>query len=127
MDGILILDKPSGLTSQQALSRVRRALKIKKLGHTGTLDPLATGVLPIAIGEATKIIPYLEEYRKSYRVAGRLGETTDSYDSDGKILSRADPSWVDRDRLLEVLQRFLGAQEQVPPAYSAIKVQGRPL
>ncbi len=127
MDGILILDKPSGLTSQQALSRVRRALKIKKLGHTGTLDPLATGVLPVALGEATKIIPYLEESTKVYRVTGRLGESTDSYDSDGTILRRADPTWVDRDRLREVLQLFLGPQEQVPPAYSAIKVQGRPL
>ncbi len=127
MDGLLILDKPSGLTSQQALNRVRRALKVKKLGHTGTLDPLATGVLPIALGEATKIIPYLEETTKSYRVTGRLGETTDSYDSDGKILRRSDPSWVDRSSLESTIQKFLGYQEQVPPVYSAIKVQGRPL
>src|SRR5918996_147242 len=127
MDGLLILDKPSGLTSQQALSRVRRALKVKKLGHTGTLDPLATGVLPIALGEATKIIPYLEETTKSYRVTGRLGETTDSYDSDGKTLRRADPAWVDHGQLVALIQNFLGPQEQVPPLYSAIKVQGRPL
>lgn len=127
MDGLLILDKPGGLTSQQALSRVKRALRVKKLGHTGTLDPLATGVLPIALGEATKLIPFLEENTKAYRVTGRLGETTDSYDSDGKILRRADPVWVDRSSLETAIQKFLGQQEQVPPIYSAIKVQGRPL
>lgn len=127
MDGLLILDKPRGLTSQQAIGRVRRALKIKKAGHTGTLDPLATGVLPIALGEATKIIPYLEENTKSYRVTGRLGETTDSYDSDGTILRKADAAWVQRSDLESEIQKFLGDQEQIPPAYSAIKVQGRPL
>lgn len=127
MDGLLILDKPKGLTSQQALSRVRRALKVKKLGHTGTLDPLATGVLPIAFGEATKIISYLEENTKAYRVTGRLGETTDSYDSDGEVVKRADAGWVNRETLESTLQKFLGVQEQVPPVYSAIKVQGRKL
>jgi tRNA pseudouridine55 synthase len=127
MDGFLILDKPSGMTSQQALSRVRRALGVKKLGHTGTLDPLATGVLPIALGEATKIIPYLEEETKAYLVTGRLGETTDSYDSDGEILLRADASAIDPTRLETAIQAFLGPQEQIPPVYSAIKVKGRPL
>ncbi|HKY62602.1 MAG TPA: tRNA pseudouridine(55) synthase TruB [bacterium] len=127
MDGLLILDKPGGMTSQQALNRVRRALKVSKLGHTGTLDPLATGVLPIALGEATKIIPYLEEGTKSYRVIGRLGETTDSYDADGAVLRRADPSWVEASRLEAAVHGFLGSQEQMPPLYSAIKFRGRPL
>ncbi|HEX5034479.1 MAG TPA: tRNA pseudouridine(55) synthase TruB [bacterium] len=127
MDGLLILDKPTGMTSQQALSRVRRALKVSKLGHTGTLDPLATGVLPIALGEATKIIPYLEEGTKSYRVTGRLGETTDSYDSDGAVLRRSDPSLVEASQLEAAVHGFLGTQEQMPPLYSAIKLRGRPL
>ena len=127
MDGFLILDKATGMTSQQALTRIRRALKVKKLGHTGTLDPLATGVLPIALGEATKLIPYLEEDTKRYQVTGRLGETTDSYDSDGQILRRVDPSGIDRGQLEAAVQGFLGNQEQIPPAYSAIKFQGRPL
>lgn len=127
MDAFLVLDKPRGLSSQQAVSRVRRALGAGKAGHTGTLDPLATGVLPIALGEATKVIPYLDEDRKEYRVAARLGVATDTYDAEGRETQRSEGLSVERGALEAALSDFLGEQEQVPPPFSAIKKDGKPL
>ena len=127
MDAFLVLDKPLGLSSQQAVTRARRALRADKAGHTGTLDPLATGVLPIALGEATKIIPYLDEDIKEYRVSALLGVATDTYDAEGRETHRAESCHADRSDVEKALVLFLGEQEQVPPAYSAIKKDGKPL
>lgn len=125
--GLLVVDKPEGLSSQQVVSRVKRALGVKKAGHTGTLDPLATGVLPVALGPATKIIPYLSERRKIYRVEGRLGIVTDTYDAQGKVVVERPYDSVDQKKISEYLPRFSGDLLQVPPAYSAVKVSGRAL
>jgi len=127
MDAFLVIDKPQGLSSQQAVTRVRKALGVAKAGHTGTLDPLATGVLPIALGEATKVIPFLDEEKKEYRVEGLLGVTTDTYDAEGAETSRASATAISRLDLQGLLPRFLGDQDQVPPVFSAIKRQGKPL
>ncbi len=124
--GFIVLNKPQGMTSQKAVSWVKRRLGFKKAGHTGTLDPLATGVLPIALGEATKAIPYLDESLKIYRVTGRLGESTDTYDREGKILETR-PVHVDLQELRKVLHKFEGWSEQKPPVFSALKLQGKPL
>ncbi len=125
--GMLVVDKPAGLSSQQVVYRVRQALKIRKAGHTGTLDPLATGVLPVALGSATKIIPFLNESEKIYEVTGRLGEVTDTYDHDGEILERKSPDGIGPDDIRGHFPQYLGEQTQTPPIYSAIKVKGRPL
>ncbi len=125
MDGIIVIDKPKGLSSQQVVSKLKKILQVKKAGHTGTLDPLATGVLPVAIGEATKIISFLDESLKIYEVEGVLGVTTDTYDADGKVEQETDPGPIDRTRFQQALNSFLGAQIQVPPLYSAIKVKGK--
>lgn len=127
MDAFLVLDKPRGLSSQQAVSRARRALGAEKAGHTGTLDPLATGVLPIALGEATKVIPYLDEDIKEYRVVARLGVATDTYDAEGRETHRSEGLSVERAALEAALAGFLGEQEQTPPPFSAIKKDGKPL
>jgi tRNA pseudouridine55 synthase len=127
MDGFLIIDKPKGPSSQQVISRVRKVLAVEKAGHTGTLDPLATGVLPVALGEATKVIAYLDESLKVYQVEGQLGVSTDTYDADGKVDQCTDSSFVTKEILAEKLNAFLGEQEQLPPLYSAIKFQGKPL
>ncbi|MDX1386852.1 MAG: tRNA pseudouridine(55) synthase TruB [bacterium] len=125
--GFLILDKPSGLTSQKALYKVRRALGLRKAGHTGTLDPLATGVLPIALGSATKAIPFLDESKKIYEVKGQLGVSTDTYDMDGKIIGKGDWRQVEVRDLEALLEKFIGPILQNPPVYSAIKVKGKAL
>lgn len=127
MDAFLVLDKPLGLSSQQAVTRARRALRADKAGHTGTLDPLATGVLPIALGEATKIIPYLDEDLKEYRVSALLGVATDTYDAEGSETHRSESCQAERSEVCRALEGFLGEQEQMPPLYSAIKKDGKPL
>ena len=121
--GWVILDKPSGMTSTQAVAAVRRIFDAKKAGHAGTLDPLATGILAIALGEATKTVPFVQEAAKIYRFTARWGEARDSDDSDGKVIGTSDvrPS---REAIETMLPRFTGALSQVPPAYSAIKVAG---
>ncbi|MCP5468572.1 MAG: tRNA pseudouridine(55) synthase TruB [Deltaproteobacteria bacterium] len=123
----IILDKAPGMSSQQAIFKLKKLLKIKKIGHTGTLDPLATGVLPVALNAATKIIPYLAEEKKIYQVRGKLGETTNTYDSEGEILKEADFSGIHRSDMQKALETFLGEVTQRPPIYSAIKVKGRAL
>lgn len=126
LDGVLLLDKPLGLTSQQAVSRVKRLLNASKAGHAGTLDPLATGLLPVALGEATKFSQFILESDKTYRATLKLGATTTTGDAEGEIL-RQQPVIVDRSNVLGVLQRFLGRQIQTPPMYSAVKIDGQPL
>ncbi|MDH4049011.1 MAG: tRNA pseudouridine(55) synthase TruB [Gammaproteobacteria bacterium] len=127
VDGLLLLNKPAGLTSNQALQKVKRLLNAKKAGHTGSLDPAATGMLPLCFGEATKVCAYLLEADKTYRVTGRLGEATDTGDADGEVIDTADIPALDRDDWDRVLQSFVGNIEQVPPMYSALKKDGKRL
>ena len=126
LDGVLILDKPIGASSNQALQRVRKLLRARKAGHCGSLDPLATGVLPICLGEATKFSSYLLGADKSYRALCRLGQTTTTGDAEGDVLETSDLS-VDIRQVEEVLPRFIGQIDQVPPMYSALKHEGRRL
>lgn len=126
IDGVLLLDKPLGLTSQQAVSRVKRLLNADKAGHAGTLDPLATGLLPVALGEATKFSQFILESDKTYCATLKLGVVTTTGDAEGEIL-RQQPVVVDRSNLLDTLPRFLGRQTQIPPMYSAVKIDGQPL
>src|SRR5690349_3821104 len=126
VDGVLLLDKPSGISSNAALQRARRALNAAKAGHTGTLDPMATGLLPVCLGEATKFSHLLLEAEKSYLATIRLGTTTTTGDLEGEVLETK-PVSAKRDDVAVVLERFLGAIRQVPPMYSAIKYAGKPL
>ena len=126
-DGVLIVHKEAGWTSHDVVAKVRTLLKESKVGHAGTLDPSATGVLPVLIGRATRIAEYLIDWDKEYRAVLRLGETTDTQDATGQVLSKTDPSGVTVEALQETLTRFLGAQQQLPPMYSAVKVGGQPL
>jgi tRNA pseudouridine55 synthase len=123
VNGWLIFDKPEGMTSTQAVSRVKRLYEAAKAGHAGTLDPLATGVLPIALGEATKTVPFVVEGSKQYRFTVRFGAETDTDDSDGRIVAASDkrPSSAE---IEAGLADFTGEIEQVPPRYSALKVDG---
>lgn len=128
LDGILVIDKPVGLTSNAVLQRVKRRLGAAKAGHTGSLDPLATGVLPLCFGEATKFSQWLLEADKAYRAEGRLGIITDSGDSDGQVLeARPLAAGLDEARLEQALVSLRGEIDQVPPMYSALKHQGQPL
>ena len=123
MHGWVVLDKPSGVTSAQAVAKVRRVFDAAKAGHSGTLDPLATGVLPIALGEATKTLPYVVDTEKSYQFTLKWGEATTTDDREGEITDRSDarPSEAE---IIAGLIDFIGEIEQVPPAFSAIKVNG---
>ena len=123
LSGWLILDKPPGLNSTGAVNQVRRAFDAQKAGHGGTLDPLATGVLPIAFGHATKTVPYIMDSTKLYRFTLRLGEARDTDDADGEITATSDARPTD-DQLRAALAGFLGDIMQVPPAYSAVKIAG---
>jgi tRNA pseudouridine55 synthase len=125
--GILLLDKPAGITSTQALNRAKRALGANRGGHTGSLDPLATGILPLTFGEATKLSAYLLNAEKRYSVEARLGVATDTGDADGAVRGEAPvPSLTERD-VERVLERFRGDIEQIPPMYSALKHKGERL
>src|SRR5690606_25755263 len=121
--GWVCLDKPLGLGSTEAVSKVRRLFNAAKAGHAGTLDPLATGVLPIALGEATKTVPFMMEARKAYRFTVRWGESTATLDREGEIIARSDvrPS---PEAAAAALAGFVGEIEQIPPAFSAIRVDG---
>jgi len=127
MDGILNLNKPQGLTSFDIVARVKRITGERHTGHAGTLDPLATGVLPICLGKATRIIEYLFDETKTYLAEIQLGITTDSYDSTGKVIQTADASSVTRERVETALTAFRGSILQTPPMYSALKHNGTPL
>ena len=121
--GWVILDKPQGMTSTQAVAAVRRIFDAKKAGHAGTLDPLATGVLAIALGEATKTVPFAMDAEKTYRFTATWGESRDSDDAEGAVTGTS-PVRPTADQIRALLPRFTGLLTQVPPAYSAIKVQG---
>jgi len=126
INGILLLDKPIGLTSNGALQRVKRLFNAKKAGHTGSLDPLATGMLPLCFGEATKFSQFLLESNKSYYVTAKLGERTTTGDSEGAVIESL-PVNVGMEQLQQILPQFIGEIEQIPPMFSALKVQGKPL
>ncbi len=126
-EGVLIVRKETGWTSHDVVAKVRRLLGIQKVGHAGTLDPAATGVLPVLIGRATKIAEYLIDWDKEYRAVLRLGETTDTQDASGRVLSQIDPSHITEEALHAAIARFRGVQKQLPPMYSAVKVGGKPL
>ena len=125
--GLLLLDKPPGLTSNAALQRVKRLFAARKAGHTGSLDPIATGMLPVCLGEATKLSGYLLKAEKLYRVTARIGRKTDTGDVTGTAVLEIAEGRVTRARLEEVLGRFSGEIEQVPPMYSALKHKGQRL
>lgn len=127
MNGILIIDKPKGWTSYEVVSKVRKKLRLKKVGHGGTLDPIATGVLPIYLNEATKLVPFNLDVTKDYLAVLRLGQETDTYDADGKVIRETTDFHFEAAAIQEVLDRFRGTIWQVPPIYSAIKREGRPL
>ena len=128
LDGVLLLDKPLGLSSNDALQRVRRSLRAASGGHGGTLDPLATGLLPLAFGEATKFLHDLLEADKTYQATVQLGVRTETGDAEGRELSRLPvPSDLTEARIRQACQAFLGPIQQVPPMHSALKHQGRPL
>ncbi len=127
MNGILVVDKPTGCTSHDVVQKVRRALKQRSVGHAGTLDPLATGVLVIAIGEATKLVSHLQSDDKKYEVEIALGAETDTLDAEGNVVVTSEVPHLDRAHVEAMLESFLGRHRQTPPAFSAIKVEGTPL
>ena len=126
VDGILLLDKPAGITSNEALQRARKLLGARKAGHTGSLDPIATGLLPLCFGSSTRWSGYFLGSDKSYKATVRLGETTETGDSEGAVTTRL-PVNVSESHVRSILQEFVGTRLQIPPMYSAIKVDGQPL
>lgn len=128
MDGVIIINKQKNFTSHDVVNVIRKKLNIKKVGHTGTLDPNATGVLPILVGKATKISKYLIEHDKTYIATIKLGEKTDTGDSEGQVIEeKLVPTDLKKEDINNALQSFLGKQKQVPPMYSAIKINGKKL
>jgi len=127
MNGILNINKPQGLTSFEVVARVKRITGERHTGHAGTLDPLATGVLPICLGKATRVIEYLFNQTKTYLSEIEFGIATDTYDSTGKILRTVDVSGISLERVEKALEGFRGVISQIPPMYSALKHKGRPL
>lgn len=127
MDGILIIDKPCGITSYQVVRKVKSVLRAAKAGHGGTLDPLATGVLPVFLNRATKLASFLTKGTKRYRATMKLGVETDTQDREGKIISESTTLPQDRQQILNVLHSLKGTIKQVPPMFSAVKIHGTPL
>ena len=127
MNGFIIVDKPSGLTSHDVVNFVRKKLGIRKVGHAGTLDPIATGVLVILVGKATKLFLRFEGFDKEYEATLTLGKTTSSGDAQGKIIKESPYGHISREQVEEIFLQFMGETEQVPPMVSAIKYQGRRL
>ncbi|MBI2486670.1 MAG: tRNA pseudouridine(55) synthase TruB [Deltaproteobacteria bacterium] len=124
MDGIVVLDKPKGMTSLRAVSKVKTVLKTRRAGHTGTLDPFATGVLPICVGKATKVIPFLDEDFKEYEALLRLGITTDTMDATGRVVIEKNVGAITRELVIDVFSKFKGKITQIPPMFSALKKDG---
>ena len=123
INGILVVNKPKGCTSHDVVAKVKKMLGVKKVGHTGTLDPNATGVLPLLLNQGTKMSKYLIEHDKQYEVTLKLGVRTSTLDEEGDVLEEKQVDWnVVATNIDEVLQSFVGKQEQDPPMYSAIKV-----
>ena len=127
IDGVLVLDKPQGCTSNEILQRVKRMFGAAKAGHTGSLDPLATGVLPLCFGEATKFSQYLLDADKAYQVKAKWGERTDTADADGEVVETCSTEGLSEAALRDTLTEFMGEIEQVPSMYSALKHNGQPL
>ncbi|EXX91211.1 pseudouridine synthase [Paenibacillus darwinianus] len=127
MDGILAVWKPAGWTSHDVVAKVRRLTRIKRIGHAGTLDPQVTGVLPLCMGRATRVVEYLQELPKAYEAVLQLGISTDTEDMTGSVLERREGIRVTEQAIREALVRFTGEIEQVPPMYSAVKVDGKRL
>jgi tRNA pseudouridine55 synthase len=127
INGFVVIDKPAGITSHDVVSRVRRILGTRKVGHTGTLDPFATGVLPVAVNDGTKAIPFLDEGVKCYEAVMQLGVATDTLDMTGSVIREADWQAVTRERVEALMTHFTGHLSQIPPMYSAIKCDGQPL
>jgi len=127
IQGIVLLDKALGVSSNRALQDVKRLFNAKKAGHTGSLDPMACGLLPICFGEATKVSAFLLNADKRYIATGMLGEKTRSGDTEGEVIERRDVPALDRDDMENVLQGFRGVIHQIPPMHSAIKINGQPL
>lgn len=127
IDGILNIDKPTGITSMDVVRRIKRVSKQKRVGHGGTLDPFASGVVPVCIGRATRMMEYLVDSSKDYHATVRLGVETDTYDVDGDVTGERDASNLDLETIRRALLRFEGMIEQVPPMFSALKKDGRRL
>lgn len=127
MNGIIIVNKPQGFTSQDVVSKIKKILNEKKAGHTGTLDPLATGVLPVLLGNSTKLSKYLIEHDKTYVAKIHLGQKTETGDNEGKVIEEKGVLELSVSKVEDILNSFLGKQKQLPPMYSAIKVNGKKL
>ena len=127
MDGVLLVDKSVGMSSHDVVSKVRKSLQTKSVGHCGTLDPMAEGLMVVCVNKALKIARYLTEDRKIYIAKVKLGETTPTLDSEGKIIERREVPVISKEKIKEVLCSFLGKSKQVPPMYSAIQVNGKRL
>lgn len=127
MNGVVVVDKPGGLTSFDVVARVRRALGEKRVGHTGTLDPMATGVLPVCIGEATKLVPFLVAGEKEYEAEALLGVATDTLDATGRVTAETNAGHVSRSDVEAALPGFVGTLQQRPPMHSALRVGGQRL
>src|SRR5947209_2606309 len=126
MDGIFNINKPTGMTSHDVVAKVRKLLHQKRVGHAGTLDPAASGVLPICVGQATRVAEYLSESGKAYTATITFGIVTDTYDAEGEVVRTTDASSLTRSQIEAILPHFTGPQMQLPPRYSAIKLQGQP-
>ena len=127
LNGIIVINKPKDYTSHDVVAKVKKILNVKKVGHTGTLDPNATGVLPLLLNQGTKLSKYLIEHDKEYEVTLKLGIKTDTLDGEGTIIEERKVIWEEYEEIESVLKSFIGKQEQVPPMYSAIKVNGKKL
>jgi tRNA pseudouridine55 synthase len=127
LSGILVIDKARGMTSHDVVARVRKITGQKKVGHSGTLDPLATGVLLLCLGQATRVAEYLMNSDKTYQARIRLGVSTDTYDAEGRVTGQSEAGSIRRAQVEQEFSRMVGTLEQIPPMYSAAKHQGRPL
>jgi tRNA pseudouridine55 synthase len=127
MDGVININKPAGMTSFDVVARVKRLTGQRHCGHAGTLDPQATGVLPVCLGQATRVVEYLFDETKKYQAVIRMGITTDTYDSTGKVIEEKDASQINPEQIKETLKLFHGTITQIPPMYSALKYNGKPL
>ena len=126
MNGIVVVDKPQGWTSQDVVSKLRGVLKTRRIGHGGTLDPMATGVLPVFVGRGTRGVEFFEHAEKTYETTLRLGVTTDTEDTSGTVLEEKEVH-ISEAEILDILPRFRGKIQQIPPMYSALKVNGQKL
>ena len=127
MDGLINILKPPGLTSHDVVAYLRKLFKIQKIGHTGTLDPGAAGVLPVCVGQGTRVVEYLIDKKKTYRTEITFGIETDTYDAGGKVVNRQEPVSLSYDRMIDVLNGFVGEIKQIPPMVSALHVEGKRL